>query len=235
MKKYILIALLFVAQFAYADCPQFYPLGKVVAVPNSVELCNNFYAIQYDTALNAPIYSAEKFIQGSHSAKRANDFHPDERLSKETRAENSDYVNERTPDGKDKYDRGHLTPAADAICEDGLDAHECLLRMESSFDLANMSPQAGTLNEQSWRLLEMHVRVLKPEYVVTGAIYSANPKTIGAHHVPVPDSYYKIIWLNGKTQAWVAENKPHAPVVESTIEAVEADSGLKFPRYEGVQ
>lgn len=57
MKIALSIIFALFAQFAYADCPQFYPLGRDVAVPDSVELCNSFYAVKYDTAHHEPILS----------------------------------------------------------------------------------------------------------------------------------------------------------------------------------
>jgi endonuclease G len=203
------------AQVAFGACPQFYPLGVPVVVPDAVELCNSFYAVQYDTKHNEPIISVEKFRAGQHP-ERLNDFHPDLRLDVATRAEKSDYLHSG-------YDQGHMTPAADAT-----NAQE----MHDTFLLSNMTPQQPTLNRLAWKMLEIKVRILAPDYVVTGAFYSETPEFIGAHHVPIPYGYYKLIYKDGAITAYVAENSPHAPVTETTIDQVEATAGLKFPRYE---
>ena len=84
-------------------------------------------------------------------------------------------------------------------------------------------------------MLEIHVRQISPDYVVTGAIYSIEPAFIGTHHVPVPLGYYKIIWKDGSITAWYADNVPKADAKPSTIDAIERLSGLKFPRYEVLQ
>lgn len=216
MKKLLfLVAGLIGAGLAHADCPQFYPLGVQIAVPGAVELCNSFYAIQYDTAHNEPIISVEKFRPGQHP-ERLNDFHPDLRIDVATRAERSDYLHSG-------YDQGHMTPAADATTEQ---------EMHDTFLLSNMTPQQPTLNRLAWKMLEIRVRLLDPDYVVTGAFYGETPDFIGAHRVPVPYGYYKLAYKDGVITAWVAENSPHAQVTEVAIDEVEATSGLKFPRYE---
>ena len=210
MLKTILLFLFAIgAAHAQSQCPQFYP--HEIDVPNSVELCNTFYAVKYDTARNEPILSAEKFRAGG-SVDRSNNFHPDPRLDKSTRAEVSDYLHSG-------YDQGHLTPAADATT---------IEEMRDTFLLSNMTPQQPTLNRQAWRLLEIQVRKLNPDYVVTGAIYSDTPQTIGEHKVPVPVGYYKIIWKGGKAQAWGANNYESAPVTETDIKQIEVETGLKF-------
>jgi endonuclease G len=214
MKRLLPLVLLLWAHAVFAACPQFYPLGVHVVVPDAVELCNSFYAVQYDTKRNEPIISVEKFRSGQH-ATRLNDFHPDLRLDVATRAEKSDYLHSG-------YDQGHLTPAADAITQ----AEE-----NDTFLLSNMTPQQPTLNRLAWKMLEMKVRQIQPDYVVTGALYSDAPEVIGTHHLPVPYGYYKIVYQDGVIAAWVAENSPHAPVTETTLDAVEAAAGLKFPRY----
>lgn len=197
---------------AKADCPQFYPQGKVITVPNEIELCNSFYAVAFDQKLGGAIFSVEKFQPGDHPA-RTNDFHPDPRLDAKTRAEKSDYLHSG-------YDQGHLTPAADAVTE--VEEHDTFL-------LSNMTPQEPTVNRLSWKMLEEQVRKISPDYVVTGAIYPADPKRIGKDSIPVPSGYYKIIWTGGIAKAWAANNVSHAPVLETTIDVIETVSGLKFP------
>ena len=205
------LVLLFAADLAHADCPQFYPLGQHIEVANSVELCNSFYAIEYDTVNNRPVISVEKFRSGK--VVRGNDFHPDTRI--ENSADNADYLHSG-------YDKGHMTPAADATTDE---------EMHDSFLMSNMTPQQPTLNRQSWKNMEMKVRASEPDYIVTGNIYSENPETIGRHHVPIPMGYYKLVYAHGSVTGYCANNAPHAPVTECSIDSVESLSGLKFPKY----
>ena len=212
LKKLLGIILITLSGSAFAEsaCPAFYPDGKQIAVPHSIELCNSFYVVEFDTTLNAPIISAERFRESTAHIERSNDFHPDTRLDVSTRAERSDYAHSG-------FDQGHLTPAGDATTAE---------EMHDSFLLSNMTPQWPTLNRQSWRLMEMEVRKLKPDYVVTGAIYSDHLSTIGAHQVPVPSGYWKIIVTGDMERAWYADNIEHAPTVETTVHDIETRSGL---------
>lgn len=212
MKKILGIILIILSGSAWADsaCPAFYPGGKQIVVPHSVELCNSFYVVEFDTTLNAPIISAERFRTTTAHISRSNDFHPDIRLDVSARAERSDYA-------RSGYDQGHLTPAGDATTPE---------EMHDSFDLANMTPQWPTLNRQSWRLMEIEVRKLKPDYIVTGAIYSQKQKYIGQHHVPVPSGYWKIAATGNVVRAWYADNLNHAPTTETTLQNIETKSGL---------
>ncbi len=211
--KLMLLMLVLMYSTAFAGCPQFYPNGKVIEVPNSVELCNSFYVVDFDTRLHAPVISAEKFRVGNHP-DRSNDFHPDDRLSGDDKASHGDYA-------KSGFDQGHLTPAADATTDS---------EMHDTFLLSNMTPQEPTLNRESWRMIEIHVRQLAPDYVVTGAIYPSKLRFIGVHRIPVPSGYYKIVWKDGIITAWYAPNEPGAQVIGSSIESIEVMTGLNFPR-----
>lgn len=213
MKKLLIsLAFLFAPATAFASsCDQFFPNGKEVVVPGTTVLCNTFYATVYDTNKEEAIFSTEAFLPHSDKVERTNDFHADPRLK-----------NSPTPADYDRtgFDRGHLTPAADA----GTDA-----QMSDTFLMTNMTPQEPTVNRISWRMLEANVRTMPATYIVTGAVYTGSTKTIGKHNVPVPTSYYKIVYLkDGSIKAYVANNTVKAPVTETTVDAVEKASGIKF-------
>lgn len=210
--KNFLFALILIPMLAWADCPQFYPHGKTIIVEHTTELCNSFYAVQFDTGNNRPIISVEKFRWGSH-AQRLNDFHPDERLPAETRADNRDYLHSG-------YDKGHLTPAADATNE---------VEMHDTFLMSNMTPQEPTLNRESWRIMEEQVRKDMPDYIVTGALYSRASAVVGKHKIHIPVAYYKIAYAKDHAEAWYAENLPHAHTVPVTLDHVRELSGISFP------
>jgi len=217
MKK-ILIALLFALPlFAHAEsqCAHLYPFGKVINVPNTIELCNQEFVAVYDPVLKGNIFSAEKYNSLYAHAPRINAFHPDMRLSKRVRAEVSDYRNSG-------YDKGHMAPAADANTTDEM--FEC-------FSMANMTPQEPMLNEEAWKYWEEHVRATAKGqvYILTGAIYDKNPPRIGRNGIPVPSSYYKCSWYNrGAVECITAQNKPYAHTVPVSLQKVEEISGLKL-------
>ena len=210
MKPFIAL-LFFFAGMAQASCPQFFKDNHPVQIPNSVELCNSFFVVEFDTVRNAPIISAEKFRSGG-GVERTNNFHADIRLDKSTRATPSDYSHSG-------FDLGHMTPAGDSTTPE---------EMSETFLVSNMSPQQPTLNRKAWRLMEMAVRKSKPDYIITGNFYSDKPITIGTHKVPVPVGYYKIVWNGNAVSAYCANNEVNAQVISCSLETIEKASGLIF-------
>lgn len=211
MKILFTLLLCLLATLAKAECPQFYPHGQKIEIAGTIELCNSFYGVAYDDVKNETLISFEKFRPGG-GVERTNNFKFDDRLDKATRPTPKDYLHSG-------FDLGHMTPAGDAT------THE---EMSDTFLLSNMSPQEPTLNRKSWRLMEEAVRKLKPNYIVTGNIYPANPKTIGDHHVPVPTGYFKLVYLGDQVIGYCANNKLEAPVSSCTLDEIEQASGLKL-------
>ena len=214
MKKLILtLSTLFLTPttvFA-SSCDQFFPNKKEIVVPGTTVLCNTFYATLYDTIKKEAIFSTEAFLPHADKVERTNDFHADSRVK-----------NSPTPADYDKtgFDRGHLTPAADADDD---------TQMSDTFLMTNMTPQEPTVNRISWRMLESSVRAMPANYIVTGEIYTSSTKTIGKHKVPVPTNYYKIVYLkDGSVKSYVAANTVNAPVTETTLDQVEKSAGIKF-------
>ena len=210
--KRLLAALLFAlpATAMASPCDKFFPNGKEVVVPNTTVLCNTFYATVYDTAKEEAVFSTEAFLPHTDKIERTNNFHADSRLT-----------NSPTPSDYDNtgLDRGHLVPAADASTDD---------QMSDTFLMTNMTPQEPTVNRNSWRLLEASVRTMPAVYVLTGAVYTGSTKTIGKHVIPVPTSYYKIVWLkDGTVKAYVADNVKNGKVTQTNVEAIEAKVGYK--------
>ena len=212
MKKlFVLLALFAASSVDASQCDDKFPNGKEVVVPATTVLCNTFYVTVFDEAHNAAIFSSEVYQPKTTSVTRTNDFRKDARIK------NSPTPDDYTNTG---YDRGHLAAAADSSTQ---------AQMSDTFLMTNMTPQEPTVNRTPWRLLEVKVRDMSYSYVVTGAVYSFPAKTIGTHAVSVPVSYYKIVYLkDGTIQAFEAENKPKSPVVDSTVDAVEKKSGIKF-------
>ena len=212
MFKNVLILCLLATSSAFASaCDDKFPNGKEVVVPNTTVLCNTFYVTVFDEAHNAAVFSSEVYQPKTTSVTRTNDFRKDARIK------NSPTPDDYTNTG---YDRGHLAAAADSSTQQ---------QMSDTFLMTNMTPQEPTVNRTPWRLLEVKVRDMSYKYVVTGAAYSFPAKTIGTHNVSVPVSYYKIVYLSdGSIKAYEADNKPKSPVVDSTVEAVEKKTGIKF-------
>ena len=216
MKNILILILVLACSVAYADsqCPQLYPLGHILTVQNTTELCNQEYVALYDISRKANILSAEKFDASISHAPRLNEFHSDARLKSSDRATNDDYL-------KSGYDKGHMAPAADMTTPS---------IVNESFLLSNMTPQEPTLNRLKWKMLEENVRSTATgiTYVLTGAVYSNSPKTIGVDNIPVPSKYYKCVWYSSiKTACYKADNVPHADVTDATLEEAEAALNIK--------
>jgi DNA/RNA endonuclease G (NUC1) len=117
------------------------------------------------------------------------------------------------PDDYDKtgWDQGHGFP----------DMSGTWAQYES-FLVSNMAPPAPGLNRQGWeQQLEADTRAwavsgLGPLVVFDVPVWSANPKTIGDHHVAVPDKFAKVIYSPVKKQA-VAVIMPNSPVAKGAV------------------
>lgn len=88
------------------------------------------------------------------------------------------------------YDRGHMAPAGDMKWS--ADA------MHSSFSMANISPQAKSLNTGAWKNLEEKCRLWAQTdgaiYIVCGPILTDKPiDRIGDNRVTVPARFFKVI------------------------------------------
>lgn len=209
----ILFAMLFASPALASPCDQFFPNGKEIVVPNTIVLCNSFFATVYDTKNQANVFSTEIAQERVKKTERTNDFRPDKRIPNAPTPE--DYTNSG-------YDRGHMVPAADAD-----DPNE----MSDTFLMTNMTPQLPSVNRVAWKNLEDRVRSTPFKYVVTGAYYSQNPKRIGKHGVPVPDMLYKVSYFaDGKTAVYIVDNLvPKSTVSTMSLEELEKKIGIDLP------
>lgn len=192
-------------------------------LPKTKELCYSGFAIMHSGVSRTPLWSAEHLTRENlrHKSKRTNDFHPEEQLPNDERAELGDYA-------RSGYDRGHLAPAADMGNKQA--QHEC-------FTLANMVPQVSENNRGIWSAIEGSTRHLTNQkgslYVITGAIFSGSQvKRIGGR-VLVPTKLYKAIYdpASGKAAAYLVNNEPSNEYKVISISELEKQSGIKlFPK-----
>jgi endonuclease G len=192
-------------------------------LPKTQELCYGSFAIMHSGISRTPLWSAEHLTKEGlrHKSKRTNDFHPEERLNGDERAELSDYA-------RSGYDRGHMAPAADM--SDKKSQHEC-------FTLANMIPQNSQNNRGIWSAIEGATRHLTNQngelYVITGPLFSGTQiKRIGGR-VLVPTKLYKAIYnpSSGKGAAYLVTNTASNDYEVISIAQLEQLSGLNlFPQ-----
>lgn len=213
MKKILAALLLALPTTAFASpCDQFFPNGKEIVVPNTKVLCNSFYAIVYDDANNANVFSTEVAQARAVKVPRKDDFRGDKRIADTPVPE--DYTNSG-------YDRGHMVPAANA---------DDPIEMSDTFLMTNMTPQLPSVNRIAWKNLEERVRSVPFKWVVTGAHYGPNPKTIGKAKVPVPIFLYKVAFFeSGNVAVYIVDNvTPKSQVETMKLEELEAKLGYKL-------
>ena len=181
MKHILLLLCLFSLNCFGSECVDFYPNKRLIEIKTTVEVCKSFFVVVVDSVNHRPLFSSEYHIPSDNHIKRASGFY-----------NNSNYTlrDEHYPIG---YDRGHLTPAANAAT---------LNQMYDTFDIINTAPQIPKFNRGSWKKFEEQVRndYTFPVWIVTGVIYGNDPL--------VPEYFYKIVFRgSGKWPvAYIAKN-----------------------------
>jgi DNA/RNA endonuclease G (NUC1) len=102
------------------------------------------------------------------------------------------------------YDIGHLTPSHITSYDNELN--------HKSFSLFNAAPQLAGFNRGKWAQMEWDVEAIienskRDVVIITGVIY--NPKNIrfiGKSRIPIPESFFKVLFVNGSTQCWIGSN-----------------------------
>ncbi len=213
MNKFIvgmLLALVCITGYA-SDCDHLYPNSKVVETTTSGEICKSFFVVVYDAKFHHPLFSSQYFQPHDKSmTKRKGSFYNNVLNDIDTR---------NYPEG---YDRGHLTPAADAINP---------IQMHDTFDIMNSAPQVPSFNRGEWKELEESIRkdVKVPTWIVTGLIWGEDKR--------VPISFYKVIIMkpisihgfNGIPHlAYVGDNSEGGQVRTINIHQLEETIGYKL-------
>lgn len=153
--------------------------------------------------------------------KRKDNFKPDPKLVKETDIA-KDYVGSG-------YDKGHVMPAADNLCQTPQVQDEC-------FYFSNMIPQPHYSNAGPWKKIEILSRELSLKNdsirVWAGAVGSV--KVFGLNKVSVPSKTWKVIYIK-KTKLYIAYIFPNTNDKISDVETlkvnkeeVEQLTGFKF-------
>jgi len=149
--------------------------------------------------------------------KRKDNFKPDPQLPTETNI-GADYV-------KSGYDRGHVMPAADNLCQTSEIQDEC-------FYFSNMIPQTHRLNAGDWKSLETATRdwamISAKVRVWSGAV--GEQKKIGS--ISVPTQCWKVVEIGGKKTAYLFNNDLSNPDGfannEVPLAQIEKLTGFKF-------
>ncbi len=184
------------------------------------------YTVSYNATTMQPNWVAWQLTESrtEGTAKRGDyPFTADEEVD-EPRVDTYDYRSSG-------YDRGHMCPAGDNKWS--------AKAMEQSFLMTNICPQAPSLNRGDWNEMEIACRKwAKREgtlYVVCGPIfYRSAHKRIGAHKVPVPEAFFKVVLSTSGTPKAIGfiykngdGNRPKGDYV-NTVDDVERITGIDF-------
>ncbi len=205
----------------------------------STMLERDSYTLAYDGRIRGASWVYEKLTASSldGTADRSHfDFMEDPKIPSLLRATQKDFKGSG-------FDRGHLSPAADARSSPEA--------MRETFYLSNISPQNPHLNRNYWLKLEKYVRNLTQSYdvvyVITGPLFLPQEKNngkryiqyevIGPNDVAVPTHYFKVLRAKKgntiNTQAFIIPNQPipNDPPLKNfavTLEKVEKAAGIIF-------
>jgi endonuclease G len=217
------------------DCSGEFLVGKAptIALTRAAEtrqLCFTAFGLLHSGITRTPLWSAEHLtaqeIRAARTIARKDAFHEERALPDDQRADLSDYVHSG-------YDRGHMTPSGDMP-----DANA----QRESFSLANMAPQAPSLNRGLWEEIEETARDLAVDdgevYVVTGPIFAAGGAALNGR-VAVPTGFYKAIYdpLRKQAGVYIVNNTPDSGYQLISVSRLRELTGIDaFPALpEGVK
>jgi len=190
---------------------------------DTIRIKHTNYTTVFSKSLKYPIlvewWVTKEMVTCPSPLKRKDNFKPDPVLPKET-----DLLNDYKGSG---FDRGHMMPAADNLCQTQQVQDEC-------FYFSNMSAQLHSLNAGDWKTLETLTRDIASKddsvYVWTGNIGVL--KKIGT--VSVPKQCWKVVYIkkNKEFMAFLFENDASKPDGiknnQVTIKDIEKLTGLNF-------
>ena len=192
--------------FAHKTAPEF---TRPALQKKTIGLCFEAFALMHSGVSRTPLWVAEKLTRESliraRSVQREDNFHAEETLPPEDRAELHDYA-------RSGFDRGHMAPAADM---------PSLTAQHESFSLANIVPQQRQNNQILWAAIEgatRHMTNLRSElYVMTGPIFEGEKIERLNGRVFIPTHIYKAVYDPAKKEgaAWISPN-----TAENTFEVV---------------
>lgn len=188
MKKYLLLLSLFCCFVSYSQ--------------DTVRIKHTNFETVFDRSKKYPVlvewWVTKKMVTCESPLKRKGNFKPDPKLPIETDIA-KDYVGSG-------FDRGHMMPAADNLCQTTRVQDEC-------FYFSNMSAQYHSLNAGDWKSLETFIRdeskIKDSIKVWVGNI--GEIRKIGK--VSVPKTCWKVIYIKNdkKFRAFIFENNQSKP------------------------
>lgn len=198
-------------------------LTNVCHSQDTIRIKNTNFETVFSKSKKYPVlvewWVTKNMVSCPNPLKRKDNFKPDPQLPQYTNLL-KDYVGSG-------FDRGHMMPAADNLCQTQKIQDEC-------FYFSNMSAQYHSLNAGDWKSLETFVR---DEAKITDSIrvWCGNVgeiKKIGS--VSVPKYCWKVIYIKKKNiwKSYLFENTKNKPDGfennEVSIELIKKLTGFEF-------
>ena len=200
-------------------------ISSCVFSQDTVRLKHTNFTTVFDKSKKYPVlvewWVTKQMVTCSQPLKRKDNFKPDPLLPNETDIA-FDYV-------KSGFDRGHMMPAADNLCQTQQVQDEC-------FYFSNMSAQYHSTNAGDWKSLETFTREesSKKDSIKVWAGNLGELKKIG--RVSVPKYCWKVIYIKNerKFRAFIFENNTTKPDGflnnEVKLEEVKKITGFDFTK-----
>ncbi len=209
--------------FANKAAPE---LTRPALQKKTIGLCVEAFALMHSGVSRTPLWVAEKLTRESliraRSVQREGNFHAEETLPPEDRAELHDYA-------RSGFDRGHMAPAADM---------PSLTAQHESFSLANIVPQQRQNNQILWAAIEgatRHMTNLRGElYVMTGPIFEGEKIERINGRVFIPTHIYKAVYDPAKKEgaAWISPNT--AENIYEVVSIAELEKRININLFPGI-
>lgn len=164
-------------------------------------LINHGYVVGFSSYRKQPLWAAYRVADADQSVDydRPHLFYDDKRLGDvdrigpETFGKISD---PQHPNRQIQLNRGHMVP------NEAINQQFGRLAQMETFLMSNISPQFARMNQGIWaqleyRILNDYAPAMDHVWVIVGPIFGANPpfvKRKGSLEIPVPDSYYCILF-----------------------------------------
>jgi len=190
---------------------------------DEIKLTHTNYTSVFSKSKHYPVvvewWATKAKVSCDRPLARKDNFKPDPLLPIET-----DLANDYKGSG---FDRGHMMPAADNLCQTPLVQDEC-------FYFSNMSAQYHSLNAGDWKSLETATRewAVKDDSIHIWAGNIGELKKIGSTSVPA--QCWKVVH-DIKTKEWffflfanVADKPSGLKSHEVTKDVIEKMTGFKF-------
>lgn len=174
-----------------------------IVTPNDLETIKHTnFTTTFSKSKNYPVmvewWVTKNKITCDKPLKRENSFKSDPKLNWDTKF-NDDYLNSG-------YDRGHMCPAADNLCQSKT-------ILEETFYFTNISPQQHSLNSGDWLTLEDYTRDLAKIHDSIH-VYSGNLGEIKKiKTVSVPEYCWKVLYIKKTktTECYLFKNNKSKP------------------------